>query len=234
MKLDLLYEFQPKPVAQAAPVRPARGRAAAYDEAIEQIQLADTLGFHTVVVRRAPLPRRPLALPDVGGGPRRAVARCTENIRLGFGVTLMPPGFTPPGARGREGRHRRHPLATAGSSGAPVARRRWSRSRSASDRRRAASSGGRRSRSSCGMWEDETSRGTARTSTSPPHATPKPYQDPHPPCWLAATSDGSAAVAGKLGLGLLSFALLQPVETMAQQIEQYRDAAAIAPSRSPG
>ena len=28
--------------------------------------------------------------------------------------------------------------------------------------------------------------------------TPKPVQVPHPPAWMAATSDGSAAVAGKL------------------------------------
>jgi len=56
--------------------------------------------------------------------------------------------------------------------------------------------------------------------------TPKPVQDPHPPCWKAATSDGSAAVAGKLGLGLLSFSILQPIQKMAEHIRQYREAAA--------
>ena len=54
--------------------------------------------------------------------------------------------------------------------------------------------------------------------------TPKPYQDPHPPCWLAAASNPSAVSAGRLGLGLLSFALLQPVEKMAETIAVYRDA----------
>jgi alkanesulfonate monooxygenase SsuD/methylene tetrahydromethanopterin reductase-like flavin-dependent oxidoreductase (luciferase family) len=43
---------------------------------------------------------------------------------------------------------------------------------------------------------------------------------------MAATSDGSAAVAGGLGLGLLSFSILQPLERMAQHIAQYRAAAA--------
>src|SRR5205085_6692983 len=41
--------------------------------------------------------------------------------------------------------------------------------------------------------------------------TPKPYHDPHPPCWQAAASNGSPQDAGQHGLGLLSFALLQPV-----------------------
>jgi len=56
--------------------------------------------------------------------------------------------------------------------------------------------------------------------------TPKPVQDPHPPAWMAATSQGSAAVAGKLGLGLLSFSIMQPIETMAKHIVDYRAAAA--------
>jgi alkanesulfonate monooxygenase SsuD/methylene tetrahydromethanopterin reductase-like flavin-dependent oxidoreductase (luciferase family) len=43
---------------------------------------------------------------------------------------------------------------------------------------------------------------------------------------MAATSDGSAAVAGSLGLGLLSFSILQPLDRMAQHIAQYRAAAA--------
>jgi alkanesulfonate monooxygenase SsuD/methylene tetrahydromethanopterin reductase-like flavin-dependent oxidoreductase (luciferase family) len=53
---------------------------------------------------------------------------------------------------------------------------------------------------------------------------PKPYQDPHPPAWLAAASAPSAVAAGKHGFGLLSFALLQPVEVMADIINQYRAA----------
>src|SRR5665647_2852235 len=54
--------------------------------------------------------------------------------------------------------------------------------------------------------------------------TPKPYQDPHPPAWLAAASAPSAVTAGLDGFGLLSFALLQPVEVMADIINQYRAA----------
>ena len=56
--------------------------------------------------------------------------------------------------------------------------------------------------------------------------TPKPVQFPHPPAWMAAVSEGSAIVAGKLGLGLLSLSILQPVHKMAEHIRQYRLAAA--------
>ena len=76
------------------------------------------------------------------------------------------------------------------------------------------------------MWEDEYFEFHGKYLDFPRRmVTPKPVQDPHPPCWMAATSDGSAAVAGKLGLGLLSFSILQPLEGMAKQIAQYRDAA---------
>jgi alkanesulfonate monooxygenase SsuD/methylene tetrahydromethanopterin reductase-like flavin-dependent oxidoreductase (luciferase family) len=41
---------------------------------------------------------------------------------------------------------------------------------------------------------------------------------------MAATSDGSCEVAGENALGMLSFAIMQPLERMAQQIEAYRKA----------
>ena len=67
------------------------------------------------------------------------------------------------------------------------------------------------------MWEDEYFEFHGKYLDFPRRmVTPKPVQDPHPPCWMAATSDGSAAVAGKLGLGLLSFSILQPIQKMAQ------------------
>jgi alkanesulfonate monooxygenase SsuD/methylene tetrahydromethanopterin reductase-like flavin-dependent oxidoreductase (luciferase family) len=58
--------------------------------------------------------------------------------------------------------------------------------------------------------------------------TPKPFQDPHPPVWQAAATEKSAVSAGELGLGLLSFALLQPVEKMAEHIRAYRTAQSMA------
>ena len=89
----------------------------------------------------------------------------------------------------------------------------------------AATSGGRPSRSSAACGARSTSSGTARRFSFPARmVTPKPYQDPHPPAWMAATSQSSATIAGENGLGLLSFSIMQPLEKMAKAIEMYRAA----------
>ena len=47
-----------------------------------------------------------------------------------------------------------------------------------------------------GMWESEYFEFHGKYLDFPRRmVTPKPVQDPHPPAWMAATSDGSAAVA---------------------------------------
>src|SRR5438309_8509954 len=80
-----------------------------------------------------------------------------------------------------------------------------------------------------GMWERETFSYDSEHLHFPERMqTPKPFQDPHPPVWQAAASETSAVSAGELGLGLLSFALLQPVEKMAAHISAYRQAQAMA------
>jgi len=50
VKLDLLYEFQPKigPYDEPFPFGQKKAEQATYDEAIEEIRFADTLGFETV------------------------------------------------------------------------------------------------------------------------------------------------------------------------------------------
>jgi alkanesulfonate monooxygenase SsuD/methylene tetrahydromethanopterin reductase-like flavin-dependent oxidoreductase (luciferase family) len=80
-----------------------------------------------------------------------------------------------------------------------------------------------------GMWESEHFEFHGKYLDFPRRmVTPKPFQDPHPPAWMAATSDGSATMAGEMGLGLLSFAIMQPLERMGAQIEQYRAASSRA------
>ncbi len=80
-----------------------------------------------------------------------------------------------------------------------------------------------------GMWENETFSWESENLSFPERMqTPKPFQDPHPPVWQAAATEKSAISAGELGLGLLSFALLQPVEKMAEHIGAYRSAQAMA------
>jgi alkanesulfonate monooxygenase SsuD/methylene tetrahydromethanopterin reductase-like flavin-dependent oxidoreductase (luciferase family) len=53
--------------------------------------------------------------------------------------------------------------------------------------------------------------------------TPKPYQYPHPPCWMATSSEETVRMAGANGLGLLCFSIMQPLDKLAQLIAAYRD-----------
>jgi alkanesulfonate monooxygenase SsuD/methylene tetrahydromethanopterin reductase-like flavin-dependent oxidoreductase (luciferase family) len=75
------------------------------------------------------------------------------------------------------------------------------------------------------MWEKERFSYESPNLSMPERVqTPKPYQRPHPPCWVAAGSEHSAEVAGEAGVGLLSFSLFQPVSSMAGHIAAYRGA----------
>src|SRR5262249_20113457 len=53
---------------------------------------------------------------------------------------------------------------------------------------------------------------------------PKPIQKPHPPIWMATSSPAGHEVAGKMGLGLLSFTIGVPPAELAFRIGLYRDA----------
>ena len=85
MKLDLLYEFQPKvkPWAKPHPYGQRQAEQEIYDEAIEQIKFADKLGFQTVWCVEHHFRDGRSACPSnetVLGG----LALATKTIRLGF------------------------------------------------------------------------------------------------------------------------------------------------------
>ena len=228
MKLDLLYEFQPKvkPWPKPHPYGQRDAEQRTYYEAIEEIQFADKLGFNTVwcVEHHFRDGRSACPTPEaVLGG----LALTTEHIRLGFGVVLMPFGFVHPArvaekvatvdilSRGRVewGTGRSTPMEQV-AFGVPSdnsSREQWREAVEIVVR----------------MWEEERFSYESPNLSFPERMqTPKPYQDPHPPCWLAAASEASAQNAGQYGLGLLSFALLQPVSKMAEHIRIYREAQA--------
>jgi alkanesulfonate monooxygenase SsuD/methylene tetrahydromethanopterin reductase-like flavin-dependent oxidoreductase (luciferase family) len=226
VKLDLLYEFQPKigPYDEPFPYGQKKAEQATYDEAIAEIRYADRLGFNTVWCvehhfrdGRSACPSNEVVLG--------ALSTITENLRLGFGVSLMPPGFQHP-ARVAEKvatvdvlSHGRVEWGTGRSTpmeqlafGVPADDRSRDMWREAVEFVVAA-------------WTQESLSWDTDLITFPERKQcPKPYQDPHPPAWLAAASAPSAVAAGKLGFGLLSFALMQPVEVMADIINQYRAA----------
>jgi len=226
VKLDLLYEIDvPKPWNAPHPWGQREHEQRAYREALEQIKLADRLGFNTTwhVEHHFREGRSHCPAPEVLIG---ALSQATENLRLGFGVTLMPHAFTPPmrvaekvatadilsGGRVEWGTGRSTPMEqTAFGVDREASRDQWREAIEAV----------------VGMWETEYFEFHGKYLDFPRRmVTPKPLQVPHPPCWMAATSDGSAAVAGKSGLGLLSFSIMQPIEKMATHITQYREAAA--------
>lgn len=226
MKLDLLYEIDvPKPWPGEFPENQRAAEQHAYREAVEQIKLADGLGFNTVwlVEHHFREGRSHSSAPEVTLGH---LSGCTENLRLGFGVTLLPKDFRHPamnaervatldvlsGGRVEWGTGRSTPMEQT-AFGVPIeeSREQWEEA----------------IETVVEMWENEYYECDKKYTKFPRRmVTPKPMQWPHPPAWMAATSDGSAAVAGKLGLGLLTFAIMQPIDKLASHIKQYRDAAA--------
>jgi alkanesulfonate monooxygenase SsuD/methylene tetrahydromethanopterin reductase-like flavin-dependent oxidoreductase (luciferase family) len=222
MKLDLLYEVDvPKPWHKPHPWGQREAEQLAFREAIEQIKLADTLGYNGTwhVERHFREGRSHCPAPEVLIG---ALSQVTENLRLGFGVTLTPFGFTHPARIAEK-------VATADvlSNG----RVEWGTGRSTPmeqiafhvDREKSRDHWKEAIQIVVQMWEQEYFEYHSQSFDFPRRmVTPKPVQNPHPPCWMAATSEGSSAVAGKLGLGLLSFSIMQPIEKMAEHIKQYR------------
>lgn len=225
MKLDLLYEIDvPKPWGDEPwPYNQRKAEQRAYREALQQIRLADQLGFNTVwlVEHHFREGRSHCSCPEAVLG---ALSQITERIRLGFGVTLMPHGFTPPMRVAEK-------VATVDIlSGGRVE---WGTGRSTPmeqiafgvDRERSRDQWKEAIQAVVGMWREYRFEFDGEFLKFPPrNVTPKPVQDPHPPCWLAATSPDSAELAGHYGLGLLSFAIMQPTQVMAERIQAYREA----------
>jgi alkanesulfonate monooxygenase SsuD/methylene tetrahydromethanopterin reductase-like flavin-dependent oxidoreductase (luciferase family) len=226
VKLDLLYEIQPKigPAYQSFPDGQRRAQQETYREAIEQIQFADKLGFNTVWCVehhfRVGLSACPTPEALLGG-----LALTTQNIRLGFGVVLMPFGFINPArvaekvavvdilSNGRVewGTGRSTPMEQA-AFGVPSDARSRDQWREAVD-------------IVVQMWENE------RFSYDSPNyhlperiQMPKPVQYPHPSPWLAASTAPSVENAGRNGVGLLSFSLVRPLPEMEEHIRLYREA----------
>lgn len=227
MKLDLLYEIDaPYPWADLPhPYDQREAEQRAYREAFEQIKLADRLGFHTVWMvehhfreNRSHCPASEVVLG--------ALSQVTENIRLGFGVTLTPHGFIHPARIAEK-------VATVDvlSNG----RVEWGIGRSTPMEQLAFGVDREYSRkqllAACEtvtkMWEARYYEEHSEFLEFPSRMiTPKPYQDPHPPVWMACTSAESAQIAGSNGFGMLSFSPVQPLEKTAQEIAEYRRAAA--------
>lgn len=224
MELGLLYEFDvPQPWAGEHPWGQRMAERKAYRDNIEQIVLADRLGFDTVWLvehhfreNRSHMPCNEVVLG--------ALSQITRNIKLGFGVALMPHEFIHPARIAEK-------VATVDllSGGRAV----WGMGRStpmeqiafgvdipaSKEKMKAAA------RTVVGMWEEQYYEEHSEYLDFPARmVTPKPYQYPHPPAWMAASTESSARMAGENGCGLLCFSIMQPLDKLKLVIDAYREA----------
>ncbi len=200
MDLSLIYELETADTS-------AEGQQRVYKECIEQIKLADELGYRGVWFTEHHF------LPAFSYSPApevflAALARETKNIRLGHGIVLLP--------------HRiNHPLRVAErvavldivsggrvdfGGGRAISESELSAFGVAPDDTRPQWEEALRMLPK--MWTQETFSWESETCPIPPRAVvPKPVQKPHPPMWVSATQPATVEFAGRHGLGVLAFGI---------------------------
>ena len=222
MKFGLFYELQlPKPYGADDWDPDAERRI--YHEMLEQVELADRVGFDYVFevehhfleeYSHSSAPEMVLA----------ALSQRTKNIRLGHGITLTPPAYNPP-ARVAE----RIAALDILSNG----RVEFGTGESASHMELAGFGVQRGLKKS--MWEEATREITNMMVHTPykgfegqyfsmpeRNVIPKPLQNPHPPLWVAASRRETTMVAGRLGMGSLGFGFETAEELGDRAREYYR------------
>ena len=212
MKFGLFYEMQlPKPYDADQWDPDAERRI--YQEALEQVELADRLGFDYVfeVEHHFLEEYSHSSAPEVF---LAAASQRTQNIRLGHGIVIMPPPFNHP-ARVAE----RVAVLDILSDG----RVEFGTGESSSDQELGGFGVPREEKKA--MWEEAT-RETLRLMSETPYpgyegryfgmpprnVVPKPLQKPHPPVWVAASRRETVLVAARLGIASLGFAFETPAE----------------------
>ena len=221
MKLDLLYELTcPQPWDEDSERR-------TYHEALEQIVLADRLGFGTVweVEHHFLSEFSHSSAPEVF---LSAVSQRTKNIRLGHGVVLLPNPFNYPirvaerigaldivsNGRVEFGTGRSTWYEQGGFGINPeLTREMWEEALSIIPK----------------MWMTQTFQHEGKYFTIPQrNVIPKPVQKPHPAIWMAGTQPESFEIAGSRGIGILALTIMVPVEELERRLALYRAAVANA------
>jgi alkanesulfonate monooxygenase SsuD/methylene tetrahydromethanopterin reductase-like flavin-dependent oxidoreductase (luciferase family) len=205
MKFTLFYEI---PVDATDPLAEYR----AYQEVLEQAMAADSAGFHSFMTVEHHFLKRfsHCSNPEVLYG---AVAARTRNLRIGYGVRLMPVLDLLSGGRVDFGTGRSATRAELEGFGIDPAETRgmWKEA----------------IEHVVGAWTNEEYAMNGKYWQSPPRPViPKPLQDPHPPIFAATTSLAGHQVVGELGLGLFSFTVGLPPEKLREHIAMYRKAQA--------
>ncbi len=222
MKFGLFYEHQiPRPRDQDQWDPDAEHKM--MKDALDQIELADQLGFDYIfqVEHHFLEEYSHSSAPEVF---LAAASQRTKNIRLGHGITLMPPRYNHP-ARVAE----RIATLDLVSDG----RVEFGTGESASEMEMGGF--GVRREEKKQMWEEAT-REVIKMMTQTPYkgtegeyfgmpsrnVVPKPLQKPHPPLWVASSRRETTMVAARLGMGSLGFAFETPDEAKERADEYFR------------
>ncbi len=216
MKFGIFYEMQlPKPWGPTS-------ERDIFLQSLDQIELADELGYDYVweVEHHFLEEYSHSSAPEVF---LAAASQRTRNIRLGHGITLMPPGYNHP-ARTAER------IATLDLlSGGRVD---FGTGESSSEMELGGFGIDREAKKA--MWEESLRCivGMFRDEPWEFHGTyvdfprrnviPKPLQKPHPPLWVACSNPQTAFTAARLGLGALGFDFAGLEETTRRRAEYYR------------
>lgn len=212
MKFGLFYQLPCAP-DQSAPER--------YRETIEQITLADELGFHHAWLAELHF-FHPFSIMPAPIQVAVAVAQRTRQIRVGTAVVLLP---------------LHHPLRVAeeaavadiltggrldlgvGRGTIAVHFGGFGVSRDESRERFEESLDIIRK-----VWTSERFSYDGRFYKIPELAlAPKPLQQPHPPLWVAANSPDTAEFAGQQGLDILVASPINPLPKMFEHVARYRE-----------
>lgn len=217
MKLALMYELPvPRPWGPDSAYN-------AFENTLQQIELADRLGFHSVwTVEHHFLDE--YSFSSAPGVLYGAIAARTENIRIGHGVRLLPFPYNHP-VRAAEAAATVDVLSKGrlefgtGRSGTriemegfgispPDTRPMWEEALEVI----------------VGSWTEEEFSWDGEFFKLPPRGVvPKPMQQPHPPLWGATSSAESHEIVGRKGMGLLSFSVAIPPEALTKRISRYHE-----------
>jgi alkanesulfonate monooxygenase SsuD/methylene tetrahydromethanopterin reductase-like flavin-dependent oxidoreductase (luciferase family)/putative sterol carrier protein len=210
MRFGIFYEHQiPRPWGDD-------GEQRLIQDALEQVELADRVGFHSVwEVEHHFLEE--YSHSSASGVFLGAASQRTQHVRLGFGILPLPLGYQHP-ARVAETAAMldlvsggRVELGTGEtSSGAELEgfgvdreskRAQWEELLPVVARM---------------MVEEPFAGADGRFLSMPPrNVVPKPVQTPHPPLWVACSRRETIRLAAEKGIGALSFSFVEPEEAKA-------------------
>jgi alkanesulfonate monooxygenase SsuD/methylene tetrahydromethanopterin reductase-like flavin-dependent oxidoreductase (luciferase family)/putative sterol carrier protein len=216
MRFGIFYEHQlPRPWGED-------GEHRLLHDALEQIEIADRVGFDTVweVEHHFLEEYSHSSASDVF---LAAASQRTERIRLGLGILPLPPGYQHParvaetvatldlisGGRVEFGTGETSSGAELEGFGVDRATKReqWDEALDVVTR----------------MLVEEPFAGIEGRFVSMPqrNVVPKPMQKPHPPLWVACSRRETIRLAAEKGMGALSFSFVEPEEA-AEWVAEYR------------